>query len=100
MVPTGNIVWKRDDGSVAVTHVFFGVDPEKWRDELVRRAPIEFAEECARAADEGRDPPTREERMVGWTPVAINAELPEDYSTRDRWVFDGGKIIVKEPNNG
>lgn len=71
--PTSNIVWRREDGSVAITHVFHGIDPEKWRDELIRR---------------GDFPP-------GSTAVAINAELPADYEARDRWAFEGGKIVVR-----
>lgn len=72
--PTSNIVWQRPDGSVAITHVFFDTDPEKWRDTLIERG----------------DAP------AGATAVAINAELPADYSTRKNWTFDGVRVVVAE----
>ena len=73
-LPTGNIVWQHEDGSVAITHVFFDVDPAKWRDTLIERG----------------DAPK------GAKAVAINAELPADYSARADWTFDGQRVVARK----
>ena len=72
IAPTGNIVWQRADGALAITWVFFDVDPEGERDRII---------------ENGNAPGDA---------VAINAETPlrvgEPYEFKSALIWNGSKV--------
>lgn len=87
------IVWKRPDGTVAITHCAPGVDPEKHRDELIARAKAdqEAAEAGRIHVPEGHVLASAD--YLANEPVAINPPMPPRCAFRNAMVWDGKRVV-------